>query len=505
MSESQNIEYKESLQDKTFDSQELFDLSRFDEYREDNRREVKTAQEKLPFSLWDTYSSFANTYGGVIILGVKERKDGSWITTGLKNQAQQKRQFWDIINNPSKVSVNLLKEKDIQTYIKGDDVIMVIHVPAARREDKPVYINNDMLRGTFRRNGEGDYRCSKSEVLAMLRDQTEETSDMKVLSRFSIGDLNMDTVHSYRNRHTAYRSGHVWDNLSDEDYLERIGATKYSEDDRRVHPTAAGLLMFGEEYKILYEFPEYFLDYREMLDPAIRWTDRVQSSSGDWTGNLFDFFFRVYPKLTKDLKIPFRLEGITRIDDTPVHKSIREALANCLVNTDFFVPRGVVIRKDADRIIMENPGYIRTGKGQMLKGGISDPRNKALMKMFNMIGIGERAGSGVPDIFATWEAQGWEEPLVEEQYGPDRTILTLSFEKKEGETTRKTTQKTTQKKTRDRLLDMMKEDPEITQETLAKQLRISMDGVKYHIKKLRQEKLIERIGGDKGGRWEVKE
>ena len=152
--------------------------------------------------------------------------------------------------------------------------------------------------------------------------------------------------------------------------------------------------MFGEEYKILYEFPEYFLDYREVLDPTIRWTDRLQSSSGDWTGNLFDFFFRVYGKLVKDLKIPFKLEGITRIDDTPVHKALREALANCLVNTDFYFQRGIVIRKDAESIIMENPGSIRTGKAQMLKGGISDPRNKALMKMFNLIGIGERAGSG---------------------------------------------------------------------------------------------------------------
>ena len=53
--------------------------------------------------------------------------------------------------------------------------------------------------------------------------------------------------------------------------------------------------------------------------------------------------------------------------------------------------------------------------GVILRGGISDPRNKTLMKMFNMIGIGERAGSGVPDIFAVWESQGWKAPVVEEQ------------------------------------------------------------------------------------------
>ena len=59
--------------------------------------------------------------------------------------------------------------------------------------------------------------------------------------------------------------------------------------------------MFGEEFRILNEYPEYFLDYRETLDPSIRWTDRLQSSSGDWTGNLFDFFFLVYSKLVKGL------------------------------------------------------------------------------------------------------------------------------------------------------------------------------------------------------------
>ncbi len=362
-----------------------FNMSKFDSYHEDNRREVKKAKGGLPVSLWETYSAFANCYGGVIILGVKENKDGSWYMTGLENAAKLQKDFWDTINNKNKISINLLTDEDVEIYGESNNVIMVIHVPKARREQKPVYINGDMFNGTFRRNWEGDYHCERSEVLAMLRDQPDETADMKVLQDMSLEVLNSETVRAYRNRHMAYRTEHVWERLSDEEYLERIGAAKLSARDKTLHPTATGLLMFGEEYKILYEFPEYFLDYREILDPAIRWTDRLQSSSGDWTGNLFDFFFRVYGKLVKDLKIPFKLEGITRVDDTPVHKALREALANCLVNTDFYFPRGIVIRKDAESIIMENPGSIRTGKEQMLKGGISDPRNKALMKMFEII------------------------------------------------------------------------------------------------------------------------
>jgi len=184
--------------------------------------------------------------------------------------------------------------------------------------------------------------------------------------------------------------------------------------------------MFGDEYRIIRHFPEYFLDYRETFDSRIRWTDRVISSSGDWTGNLFDFFFTVYNKLVKSVEKPFNLDGVSRVEDTEVHKALREALVNCLVNADFYTARGVLISNDGNKIVMQNPGSIRTGKQQMLRGGISDPRNKAIMKMFNLISIGERAGSGVPDIFSVWNKNGWEEPRIEEEYNPDRTILTLS-------------------------------------------------------------------------------
>ena len=410
----------------------LFDLSKFDEYREDNRREVKKAKGGLPNSLWDTYSSFANCYGGVIILGVAENADGSWTTTGLENERKLLKDFWDTINNKKKVSLNLLTNQDVELYhAEGSgDIIIVIHVPSAKREDKPVYLNNDMFGGTYRRNWEGDYHCSAQEVKAMLRDQPEATMDMKVLDFAPMEYINRGSVAAYRNRHSAYKPGHPWVKLDYEEYLEQIGAAAISTRDGKLHPTAAGLLMFGEEYHIVREFPEYFLDYREMLDPSIRWTDRVHSSSGEWSGNIFDFFFMVYNKLLKEIKTPFRIENGIRIDDTPVHKALREALANCLVNTDYYLPRAVVIKLTPENIVLENPGSIRTGKNQMLKGGISDPRNKTLMKMFNLINIGERAGSGVPDIYSVWEAQGWEDPTVIEQYGPDRTILTLPLVKK---------------------------------------------------------------------------
>lgn len=499
-----------------------FDIHKFDEYREDNRREVKTARDSIPTNMWETYSSLANCYGGVIILGVKERKDGSWYTTGLKDPARLQKQFWDMINNKSKVNINLLKEKDVEIYEVEGDTIMVIYVPMAKREEKPVYINDDLFGGTFRRDWEGDYHCTPLQVKTMLRDQTEDTYDMTVLPKTPMSDLNYDTIHTYRNRHQLLKPGHPFEGYSDAEYLRSIGAAAIGDEDGELHPTAAGLLMFGNEFSIVRQFPDYFLDYREMLDPSIRWTDRLQSSSGEWSGNLCDFYFRVYNKIQKDIKVPFDMKGGDRIDDTPVHKAIREALANCLINADFFGKYGILIKKESDSLTLENPGFIRVGKKQMLQGGLSDPRNKALMKMFNMINVGERAGSGVPNILQTWNSEEWIAPEISEQFNPDRTILKLSFIKKDEATTQATqaatqaTQAATQERTDSvqtvytlletelSIVSLMKKEPEISQKTIADELGLNYNTVKYYVTKLKRMNVIAREGSSQKGHWLVK-
>lgn len=262
------------------------------------------------------------------------------------------------------------------------------------------------------------------------------------------------------------------------------------------------MLMFGDEYNIVRHFPEYFLDYREELDPATRWSDRLQSSSGEWSGNICDFYFRVYNKLIKDIKVPFKMSGGERIDDTPVHKALREALANCLINADYHGLRGVVIRKEADKIIFANPGYVRTGKKQMRLGGESDPRNKSLMKMFNLINIGERAGSGVPNIFNVWEDEGFVEPVIEERFDPDRTILSLSFIKKQSK--KKSDRKKLTKKTQEqyeKILAFMQPNTWYKATDLVDVVGVKITRTKELLRELIDEKKLEDDGATKGKRY----
>ena len=117
------------------------------------------------------------------------------------------------------------------------------------------------------------------------------------------------------------RPGHVWSGLADDGFLMKIGAAARGRDGD-VHPTLAGLVCFGDFNEITNVLPYFFLDYREHLSPDVRWTDRVCSGDANWSGNIFDFFFRINQSITAGVKVPFKIasDNVTRDDDMPVDR-----------------------------------------------------------------------------------------------------------------------------------------------------------------------------------------
>ena len=404
----------------------MLDFSNIEKYKENNRLEAKAAAVGLPKSLWATYSAFANTNGGIILLGVTEDAQHQLHVEGVNDADALVIDFWNIINNQSKISINVLNDKDVIVREFDGKKIIIISVPRAQRYDKPIYLDGNLF-SSYKRNGEGDYRCTKEVIQAMLRDASPKTQDMLVLGNMNLDVFDKDTIKRYRIRMQGIRPGHVWEALEDVDFLYRIGAVG-RDADGKLHPTAAGLLMFGYEYEIVREYPHYFLDYREKLDDDTRWSDRFVSSSGDWSGNIYDFYFRVYNRIAQSVKVPFALDGISRIDDTELHKALREALANTLINADYYGNTGVVIERNITSITMTNAGTFRIDLDEAINGGISDPRNSGLIKMFSLINIGERAGSGLPMIFKAWTGTDFAMPDITEKENPDRVCLMLPVE-----------------------------------------------------------------------------
>lgn len=222
-------------------------------------------------------------------------------------------------------------------------------------------------------------------------------------------------------------------NLSEEEFLQKIGAVGTGKEDKKLHPTVAGLLMFGYEKEIVKEFPNYYLEYREKSNRDTGPGNRVASNSGDWSGNLFDFYFRIYSRIAEDIKAPlYNEKSVSRNDDTPVHKALREALANALIHANYYDQQGLIIEKKKDSLVITNPGGLRISIAEAVNGGVSDPRNATLLKMFSLVGIGKQEGRGLPGIREVWKKQDWETPILKEEFNPDRTILSLKLKKISG-------------------------------------------------------------------------
>lgn len=110
----------------------------------------------------------ANTYGGVILLGVEELPDHTLRVQGLLEPRELVDEFTALLQNPRVVSANLLTPGDIQVlHVDGGDIV-AITVPPAEQDQRPVYIGGDLARGSYRRSGDGDYHCTRAELNAML-------------------------------------------------------------------------------------------------------------------------------------------------------------------------------------------------------------------------------------------------------------------------------------------------------------------------------------------------
>ena len=148
---------------------ELDALEFLNDYREDNRIEAKRAQGGLPHSLWETYSAFANTLGGVILLGVAEDADKLLYSVPMIEPEKLVAEFWKHLRDPAQVSINLLRPEDVQIVRSGENRVVVIFVPRAPQHQRPVYVGGDPYTGTYYRCGEGDLRYPRAEVEAMLK------------------------------------------------------------------------------------------------------------------------------------------------------------------------------------------------------------------------------------------------------------------------------------------------------------------------------------------------
>lgn len=449
----------------------MIDLNNLEEYRENNRIEAKRSSGGFPHSLWETYSSFANTLGGVILLGVEEYKDTSLHAVDLPEREKLVEKFWATVNDKKKVSAKILTEKDVQLAEYQGKRIIIITVPRAERCDRPVYIGGDPYNGSYRRNGEGDYLCTRSQVNSMLRDARNTPADMNVLHNMRLSSLDFESVKDFRLRLKASTSYDPTEKLSDCGFLKKIGAAAKGRD-KNLHPTVAGLLTFGKREAITRVFSNFLLEYEDAQNEGNSF-----SSLGEGSCNLYDFFFAVCAKL-KEVAL-----------GSSVYNCLKEALANCLVNADYRQAGGIKVRLGAEYASFTNPGSFHTNITHAERGGVSDPRNLGVKKLFATFGVGEGSGSGIPNIYAVWRRKGWAMPQFTEEFSPDRITLLLRFTNGDSE---KTTQSTLAGML---VVQYLTENREATKDELVRELKLNARNAETILAELADRKIITEING----------
>ena len=397
--------------------------------KESSDLEFKSAKGGFPRSFWETYSSFANTDGGAIVFGIKEKNDQFFLDGLTEEQVKiYEKDFFNTMHNKGSVNIALLNENDVPAVKFGEAYFLFFYIPRVDRSLRPVYCGLDPYVGTYRRDLEGDYHCSHEEVNSMFADANLTSPvDGRILKNFTIEDLDENSIKQYRRRFEQWNPDHVWNALPEDKFLEKLNVFRKDRKTGEYGLTYAGLLMFGTYSAIMDENPNFFPDYQEIQDPKDRWVNRI-CPDGNWESNLFQFYSRVLPILQNFLPKPFILEGNQRKTETPAHVAVREALTNALVHADYTENASLNIYKYPNKMVFANPGVMLISLKQYYKGGESVCRNKYLQTMFTFLGSAEKAGSGADKIIHGWEKQNWKRPYIEEKSKPNKVVLTMSME-----------------------------------------------------------------------------
>ena len=198
---------------------------------------------------------------------------------------------------------------------------------------------------------------------------------------------------------------------------------------------------------------------------------------------------------------------VTRDDDTPIHRSVREVVANALIHADYHGRQGIVIDKYPKRIEVSNPGILRISKAVAVTGGTSDACNAKIFNIFSLVKIGERSGMGLSQLYGNWEEAGYARPQLSESFNPERTKVEIEVEvaekvaEKSGEVTEKVTEKLSE--TDERIIALIQSNPHITQKMLSEAIGLTRPYIGRKLLELQVRNIIRRIGPDKGGYWEV--
>ena len=481
-------------------------------------QEFKRCGGKIENDVLQSVCAFLNRFGGDIFLGVLD--DGT--IEGVSEQAAPEliRNLNNLLNNENLFSPTCVVASDIIKI--NDKTIICVHVASSS--------TLHTFKGKFYdRTGDIDIIIKNDAIAAAYIRKKNIFTERKVFPYLRLEHMNPDVIEHARKLAAAGNPDHPWKNMTHEEILRSAGLFGHDYETEKDGLTLAAGVLFGRNDVIRDLCPNYWTDALCRKVDKIRYDDReiIETNLIDSVGLLLDFA----RKHTND-KFYLNENGQRESLRTNI---CREMIVNCLIHREFTDARISRFIIEKDKMYTEN-ACIPQYPGEITPDNLDPrPRNPLIAKVFREIHFSDQLGSGMRRLYHDVPLySGFAKPqfldgnvfrLIVPLNDEVPSASEMDFPQKE-ETAQKTVEKTTQEnektrvenektrvenektrveneKTRVKILNLMRENPYITSDEIAKALSITKKGVEWQLKKLRDENTIRHVGSTKGGHWEI--
>ena len=425
----------------------------------------------------------------------------------------------DAITNAISDSCEPVIVPDVYPQTIDGKTVIVVEISSGKQ--KPYYIKADGITdGVYMRVSGTSRKADREMTQEMYYESEGRSYDMVIRRDMSVSDgdikklcAEMKKVALGNCKNDAQRKA-----VKDVTKNRLLSWGVLAEDeDGTIHPTNAYIFLTGQD-----EF------LSKIQCGMFKGTTRaVFVDKRDYDGPVWKQIEEAHQFVLRNIHLGAKIEGIYRKDiyELPPD-SMRELIINAVVNCSFLQSSHVQVAIYDDRLEITSPGGLMPGVTiDRMKEGYSQIRNNALANTFSYMHLIEGWGTGIPRLLQDMKDYGLAEPefidmeialrvnLYRANTGGETGTKTIEETDIIGETSterRKTNGETGgetkvfKKTTTERVVEEIKNDPSITQKYLADKIGLSYAGIRYVMKKLQEEGILERIGSTKKGRWIIR-
>ena len=435
--------------------------------KEDQHTEFKTIWKDEFFKL---ICAFSNAKGGELFIGV----DDNGSVVGINNS----KKLLDDIPNKTIQFLGLVVDVYLHTLNDLNYLSIIVNQSPNPISYKGVY---------YLRSGSTVQELKGSELQYFILKKLGKSFDELPLSSATLDDIDFLLVKKFIK--TAIKNNRLSSDAEDDD-LPSVLLKLNLIDENNILKNAA-ILLFGKNPLKYFSAVSFRIGRFGSDHHDLKFQDVIET-------NIFEMPEKVINVLkSKYLTMPIRYEGLQRIEELEYpEEALREAILNAIIHKDY---TGVHIQLSVynDKMVLWNPGNIPTeiNLKNLNNKHPSIPRNKLIADIFFKAGYIEAWGRGINKIFARCAEARLPEPIFENSAGS----VQLTFAKDLNKDLNKDFLSTNQIS----ILKEIQKNNKITQHQLAEIIGMNEKNIRNNIKKLKEMKLLERIGNTRNGYWKT--